>query len=50
MLPAAFLSDDEDALDSALFFYNGRALVDSRSMLPPDRLSEIARRYGAVVV
>ena len=49
-IPAAFLSDDEDALDSALFFYNGRALVDSRSMLPPDRLSEIARRYGAVVV
>ena len=50
MLPAAFLSDDEDALDSALFFYNGRAIVDSRSMIPPGRLLEIAGRYGAVVI
>lgn len=50
MLPADFLSDDEDALDSALFFYNGRAIVDSRSIIPPQRLEEIARRYGAVVI
>ena len=50
MLPADFLSDDEDALDSALFFYNGRAIVDSRSIIPPQRLEEIARRYGAVFI
>ena len=28
-----FLSDDEEALDNALFYYNGRAIVDSVS--PP---------------
>lgn len=50
MLPVVFLSDDEDALDSALFYYNGRAMVDSRSIMPEERLREIAGRYGAVVV
>lgn len=50
MLPVVFLCDDEDALDSALFFYNGRAMVDSRSILPEERLREVADRYGAVVV
>lgn len=50
MLPVVFLCDDEDALDSALFFYNGRAMVDSRSMIEEERLKEVAGRYGAVVV
>ena len=50
MLPVVFLCDDEDALDSALFYYNGRAMVDSRSVIPEERLREIAARYGAVVV
>ena len=49
-LPVAFLSDDEAALDSALFFYNGRAIVDSRSLIPEDRLKETAAKYGAIVV
>lgn len=50
MLPVAFLCDDEDALDNALFHYNGRAMVDSRSVIREERLREIAARYGAVVV
>jgi len=50
MLPVVFLCDDEDALDSVLFFYNGRAMVDSRSLIPEERLREVAERYGAVVV
>lgn len=50
MLPAVFLCDDEEALDSALFYYNGRAMVDSSSVIPEERLREIAGRYGAVVV
>lgn len=50
MLPAVFLSDDEEALDNALFYYNGRAMVDSRSSIPEERLHQIAARYGAVVV
>ena len=49
-LPVAFQCDDEAALDSALFHYNGRAIVDSRSLIPEERLREVARRYGAVVV
>lgn len=49
-LPVVFLSDDETALDSALFFYNGRAIVDSRSIIPEERLRQLAARYGAVVV
>lgn len=49
-LPVVFLSDDETALDSGLFFYNGRAIVDSRSLIPEERLRETAARYGAVVV
>lgn len=50
MLPVVFLCDDEEALDSALFYYNGRAMVDSRSIITEERLREIAGRYGAVVV
>lgn len=50
MLPVVFLCDDEEALDSALFHYNGRAMVDSRSIIREERLHEIAARYGAVVV
>lgn len=50
IMPAAFFSDDEDALDSGLFFYNGRGIVDGRSIIPEERLREIAARYGAVVV
>lgn len=50
MMPAAFCADDEDALDSGLFFYNGRGIVDSRSLIPEEQLKEIAARYGAVVV
>lgn len=50
MLPAVFLCDDEEALDSALFYYNGRAIVDSRSIIPDKRLRQIAGKYGAVVV
>ena len=47
-LPVVFFSDDETALDSVLFSYNGRALVDRRSLIPEDRLRQVAARYGAV--
>lgn len=49
-LPVVFFSDDETALDSVLFSYNGRALVDGRSLIPEDRLRQVAARYGAVVI
>ncbi len=49
-LPVAFLSDDPLALDRALFYYPGRAALDSRSLLEREELEEIAARYGAVVI
>lgn len=49
-LPVVFLSDDETTLDSGLFFYNGRAIVDSRSLIPEEQLRKTAARYGAVVI
>lgn len=50
MLPVAFCTDSEEALESALFYYNGRAIVDGRSLIPEERLREIAERYGAIIV
>ena len=49
-LPVAFLSDDPVALDRALFYYPGRAALDSRSLLEREELDEIAARYGAIVI
>ena len=49
-LPVAFLSDDPVALDKALYYYPGRAALDSRSLLEREELEEIAARYGAVVI
>ena len=49
-LPVAFLGESEEALEAALFYYNGRAIIDSRSGLEPEVLEELADRYGAVVL
>lgn len=49
-LPVAFLSDDPEALDRALYYYPGRAALDSRSILDREELEQIAARYGAVVI
>lgn len=48
-LPVMFLSESEAALDEALLLYQGRALVDSTSAIPEERLKQIADKYGAVV-
>ncbi len=47
--PAAFIADDEEALEAALFLYPGRAVLDSRSRIGGERLAEIAAEYGAVI-
>ncbi len=49
-LPVAFWADDPQSLESALYHYPGRAMVDSRSTLEREELEELAARYGAVVV
>ncbi len=48
-LPVSFLSDDEISLKMALMLYQGRAIVDGKSLIDEDRLQEIAHKYGAVV-
>ncbi|MDF2566902.1 MAG: hypothetical protein K0R90_358 [Oscillospiraceae bacterium] len=48
-LPVAFYSEDELALKTALLLYNGRAIVDSTSLIERDMLEKIASKYGAVV-
>jgi len=47
--PAAFVSDDAEALAEALFLYPGRAVLDSRSRIGGERLAALAAEYGAVV-
>ncbi len=48
-LPVAFLSDDEISLKMALMLYQGRAIVDGKSLIDEEKLQEIAQKYGAVV-
>ncbi len=48
-LPVAFLSDDEISLKMALMLYQGRAIVDAKSLIDPLILKKIAGKYGAVL-
>ena len=48
-LPVCFSADDELSLKTALYLYQGRALVDSQSQLDKDVLHQIAAKYGAIV-
>ena len=48
--PVCFLSDDEEALISALYYYNGRALVNSDCGIEKERLQKICKSFGAVLL
>ena len=48
-LPVAFLSDDEISLRMALMLYQGRAIIDSNSLIEPEKLRAMAEKYGAVL-
>ncbi len=48
-LPVCFHSNQEKALERALFLYQGRCMADSHSDIPEDMLKAIAARYGAVI-
>ena len=48
-LPVCFRSDNEIALDRALFLYNGRCMVDRECAIEEDTLQTLASRYGAVL-
>lgn len=49
-MPVCFLCHDEASLEAALFYYNGRAAVDSRSLIPPEALERLAQQYGALII
>ncbi len=49
-LPVAFWADDLQSLETALYYYPGRAMIDSRSALQREELAKLATRYGGVVV
>lgn len=48
-LPVCFYTTDEQALESALFLYNGRAMVDKNSPIDEDKLLSISLKYGALL-
>ena len=48
-LPVSFLSDDEISLKMALMLYQGRAIVDTKSLIETEKLEKIAEKYGAVL-
>lgn len=49
-MPVALSSDDEAALEAALFYYNGRAVIDSRSHLDEEIVERLASQYGALIL
>lgn len=48
-LPVSFLAETEEALEAGLIYYNGRAIIDSRSEVPRTQLETLAAGYGAVL-
>ncbi|MBO6302278.1 MAG: hypothetical protein J6N15_07575 [Ruminiclostridium sp.] len=48
-LPVMFSGDDEIAMKLAVMLYQGRALIDSTSLIDPDELKKAAQKYGAVI-
>jgi len=45
----ASLSDDEISLKMALMLYQGRAIIDRKSLIEPEKLEAMAEKYGAVL-
>lgn len=48
-LPASFLSEDEISLKMALMLYDGKAIIDTGSLIERETLERIAKKYGAVL-
>ena len=47
--PVMFFSENDLALKMALMLYQGTALIDSTTLIPENILSEICKKYGAVI-
>lgn len=48
-LPVSFLAETEEALEAALIYYSGRAIVDCRSEVERGQLEALAAGYGAIL-
>ncbi|MBP5604177.1 MAG: hypothetical protein J6X60_01350 [Ruminiclostridium sp.] len=48
-LPVMFSGDDEIGMKLAVMLYQGRALIDGKSLIDPDELKKTAQKYGAVI-
>lgn len=49
-MPVCLFCHDEAALEAALFYYNGRAVIDSRCPLAPEVVKRLAEEYGALIL
>lgn len=49
-VPVILLGYDAAALDEALKLYQGRAMIDSKSDVPCEKLNELSVKYGAVII
>ncbi len=48
-LPVMFTTSNRLALESAIMFYDGKALIDSNCDIEPEVLKYIEKKYGAVI-
>ncbi|MEG2536498.1 MAG: hypothetical protein RSA45_00990 [Hydrogenoanaerobacterium sp.] len=48
-LPVCFIAENEEALEAALIYYNGRPIIDKRSEVAPQQLKTLAEGYGAIL-
>jgi 5-methyltetrahydrofolate--homocysteine methyltransferase len=49
-MPVVLLSYDYAAMDQALMLYQGRAMIDKKSEIAPEKLEELSKRYGAIII
>lgn len=49
-IPVSILADSAEALEMALLYYNGIAMIDSRSDVDEDEMKKLSDGYGAPVV
>lgn len=47
--PVMFVSEDYDALNTALRYYHGRAMIDKNTGIEQEKLEKLVEKYGAVI-
>lgn len=49
-MPVALQADSPEVLGAGLFFYHGRAIIDSRCLIEDSILGRLAKLYGAIMM